>query len=194
MPVIAAFLFVTSVASADPLVDVPTLIPDAVLDLRYATENNFLKRKVYPSARCLLRESVAKQLARAGAELRKKRFRLRLFDCYRPRSVQWEMWKILPQPGYVADPRQGSNHNRGAAVDLSLVTSEGKDVEMPTEFDSFDKRAHAGATEGVSPAAQANRELLRSSMESAGFKVNPMEWWHFDAPNPKRFPVLDQSL
>jgi D-alanyl-D-alanine dipeptidase len=177
---------------ADPkLMDATEVVKDLVVDLRYATEDNFLKRKVYPDeARCLLRPESAERLKKAADVLRAKGYRLKVYDCYRPRAVQWEMWKILPKPGYVADPRFGSNHNRGGAVDLTLVTLEGQEVEMPTAFDSFTEAAHHGY-KGGTEASRKHREILREAMEGAGFKRNPMEWWHYDLPNAKKFPVLD---
>jgi len=192
---LAAGLLLAATPAARPdLVDVSRLVPDAVLDLRYATADNFLGRRVYPSARCLLVRPAARRLARAAAALRAKGYRLRLWDCYRPLSIQREMWRIRPDPGYVADPRRGSNHNRGAAVDLTLVGPGGAAVEMPTPFDTFDARAHADATEGVAPAARRNRALLREAMERAGFLVHPNEWWHFATRNARTLPVLDVPL
>ena len=105
-----------------------------------------------------------------------------LFDCYRPLSVQRELWKVMPRRGYVADPATGSHHNRAAAVDLSLADLAGRPVEMPTGFDAFEPRARAWATAGVTPPARRHRDALRVAMNAAGFAVNPMEWWHFDAP------------
>lgn len=176
------------------LVDVQKRIPDLVLDLRYATEDNFLERKVYPDdARCLLRPETVERLEKAAKALREQGFRLRVYDCYRPRSVQWEMWKILPKPGYVADPRKGSHHNRGTAVDLTLADKEGRELEMPTGFDTFSKAAHHGYA-GASAAAIKHREVLREAMEAAGFKKNRMEWWHYSIPGSGKFPVLDEPL
>ncbi|MGA9522655.1 MAG: D-alanyl-D-alanine dipeptidase [Myxococcaceae bacterium] len=176
------------------LVDVTTAIPDAVLDLRYATGNNFLRKQVYPDgARCLLRPETVERLQKAAEALRKQGHRIRLYDCFRPRSVQWEMWKILPKPGYVADPRKGSHHNRGTAVDLGLSTPDGREVEMPTPFDTFSRAAHHGYA-GATEAAIRHRELLREAMEAAGFRKNRMEWWHYSLPNAGRFPILDEPL
>lgn len=181
-------------AGAPPLVDIAQRIPDAVLDLRYATENNFLERKVYPDgARCLLHEDAAAKLETAAKALREKGFRIRLYDCLRPLSVQWEMWKILPRPGYVADPRKGSNHNRGVAVDLTLADAEGREVEMPTGFDTFSKAAHHGY-EGASKAAKRHRRILLEAMEAAGFRRNRMEWWHYDLAGAAKYPILDVPL
>src|SRR5262249_23751852 len=190
----ALLLAATPGARGDaPLVDAAAVIPDLIVDLRYATANNFLKRQLYPEgARCLLLSSAAQRLAQAAERLRARGLRIKVYDCYRPLSVQWQMWKVMPQPGYVADPRKGSNHNRGAAVDLTLATSSGSEVEMPTPFDTFSPASHHGA--GASPAAARNREELRQAMEEAGFQKNPMEWWHYELPHAQRLPILDVSL
>jgi D-alanyl-D-alanine dipeptidase len=177
------------------LADAAQAIPDAVLDLRYATASNFLGRAVYPpNARCLLLPAVADRLARAAARLRAQGFRLRIYDCHRPIAVQREMWRRVPRKGLVADPARGSNHNRAAAVDVGLAGPDGGEVELPTAFDAFEPRARAGAIEGVSPAARRNRDLLRAAMEAEGFRPNRMEWWHFDAPEARRAPILEVDL
>ena len=188
---LAAALALALVSPPHGLVDASRLVPDALLDVRYATADNFVGKRLYPEARCLLKRPVAERLARAAARLRREGLRLRIHDCYRPLSVQREMWAAFPHEGYVANPAQGSNHNRGAAVDVGLATLAKGPVEMPTRYDAFDRRAHAGATEGVSPAARRNRDLLRRAMEAEGFRVNRMEWWHFDAPERKGAPLLD---
>jgi len=181
-------------SGAPSLVDVRARIPDAVLDLRYATERNFLGRAVYPAGvPCLLQAPVADRLARAAARLRQENLRLVLWDCYRPLAVQREMWKVVPRPGYVADPAKGSNHNRGAAVDVAVAGPDGAPVPLPTEFDTFSPAAHAGAKD-VPPPARKNRDRLRAAMEAEGFRVNRMEWWHFDAPEARGAPVLDVPL
>ncbi|GMU61448.1 MAG: D-alanyl-D-alanine dipeptidase [Myxococcaceae bacterium] len=178
----------------EPLVEVCARIPDAVVDLRYATPDNFMKKQVYPSgARCLLLERSATLLAKAAGALRTKGFRLKVYDCYRPHSVQYELWKVLPVPGYVADPKKGSNHNRGGAVDLTLVTLDGGAVEMPSSYDFFGKAAHHGFA-GASAEATKNRETLREAMEAAGFKKNPMEWWHYDLPGAAKYPLRDEPF
>ena len=112
------------------------------------------------------------------------------WDCYRPLHVQWAMWKLVPRKGYVADPHTGSNHNRGAAVDVTLVTLDGAPVEMPTAFDTFGPAAHHGSNAGTAEA-RAHREMLRQAMVEAGFRPNRMEWWHYDAPERRGAPVLD---
>jgi D-alanyl-D-alanine dipeptidase len=178
----------------DPLVDAARMVNGLIVDLRYATKNNFLGRKLYPEgARCLLRRSAARRLAQAAELLRLKGLRLKAYDCYRPVSVQWQMWKVMPKPGYVADPRKGSNHNRGVAIDLTLASADGKELEMPTPFDTFKPAAHHGYAQG-SARSRENRETLREAMEAAGFQKNPMEWWHYELPDAAHFPVLDRSV
>jgi len=194
VPGSALLLLLLAAPAAHDLVDVAEVVPDAIVELRYATADNFLGRAVYPAgARCLLRAPVAARLARAAARLRPHGLRLLVWDCYRPVSVQREMWRLFPRPGYVADPRKGSNHNRGAAVDLGLAARDGGAVALPTPFDTFSPRAHARAT-GLPPAAARHRDLLREAMEAEGFRVNRMEWWHFDAPESRGAPLLEAEL
>ncbi len=191
-------LFALMVAAApdkEPLVDAAKLIPNLVVDLRYASDDNFLKQRVYPAeARCLLLDSAAQRLAAVAKALEKKHYRLKVWDCYRPLSVQFQMWKAFPRRGYVADPNKGgSHHNRGAAVDLTLVAPDGKEVEMPTGYDSFTQAAHHWYTGGT-PASLEHRALLREVMEAGGFNRNPMEWWHYDLPESITFPARDDPF
>ncbi len=192
----AALLPLLAAAPRSPdLVDVGATIPDATLDLRYATDRNVVRRAMYPGrARCLLLRPVAERLARAAARLRAQGFTLRLWDCYRPISVQRELWRVEPTPGLVADPRTGSNHNRGAAVDVALAGPGGAALELPTDFDAFGPRARAAATAGVSPAARRHRDLLRAALLAEGFRPIRLEWWHFDAPEARAAAVLDAPL
>jgi D-alanyl-D-alanine dipeptidase len=183
-----------SPGTKERLVDATTIVDDLLVDLRYATSENFLQRALYPkAARCLLRESAARKLGLAARLLRQQGFRLRIYDCYRPPSVQWEMWKAFPRRGYVADPRQGSPHSRGAAVDLTLASAAGNEVEMPTEFDSFTPAAHHGYR-GGSAASRKHREILCKAMEAAGFRKNRLEWWHYQLPDQERFSLIDEPV
>jgi D-alanyl-D-alanine dipeptidase len=176
------------------LVDATTIVPGLVLDLRYATENNFLKRRLYDAPVCLLRKPVAERLAVAQRALAEKGLRLKVFDCYRPFSVQKAMWALKPQRGFVAPPALGgSNHNRGAAVDVSLVGRDGNELEMPTPFDDF-TRAAFSRSDLPSAAAKKNRGVLQSALSTAGFKGVTMEWWHFDAPDALEYKTLDEPL
>ncbi len=175
------------------LVDVAELDPDLVLDIRYAGDDNFLGRAVYAEARCLLVPDAARRLLEAERALREEGYRLVVWDCYRPLSVQREMWEILPDPTYVADPVEGSRHNRGAAVDVGLLRLDGEPVPLPTAHDDFTPRAHRDAT-GVPVEGIASRERLEAAMVEAGWIPLPSEWWHFDAEGWGRYPILDAPL
>lgn len=178
----------------EPLVEVTPLVTDAVIELRYATTDNFVHKQMYPTgARCLLLKRTAEALALAAKELRERGFRLKLYDCYRPHSVQYELWKVMPKPGYVADPKTGSNHNRGAAIDLTLVTLDGEDVEMPSAYDSFGPASHHSYTKGT-PTSLRNRAVLKAAMERAGFIKNAMEWWHYELPKAFTCSLRDEAI
>lgn len=181
-------------APSPDLVDAAPAVPGLVVDLRYARQDNVFGRAFYPrGARCLLLRPVAGRLARAAETLARQGYRLKVWDCYRPHTVQWAMWEQVPTKGYVADPHTGSHHNRAAAVDVTLVRLDGSEVEMPTAFDAFGPAARHGAKVS-SPAVGERRELLRAAMEGAGFRVNRAEWWHYEAPEAKGAPMLDLPL
>ncbi|WP_027184686.1 M15 family metallopeptidase [Desulfovibrio inopinatus] len=181
------------------LVEVTTLDPSIILDMRYATINNFTGKKVYPADRCFLNADVAKRLIAVQHDLQKKNLGLKLFDCYRPFSVQKIFWDIVPDPQYVAKPVEknghpisGSRHNKGFAVDLTLVDAEGKELPMPTEFDDFTKKA-SRAWKGDAVRHQ-NMLILENAMTTHGFEPLPSEWWHFDGPGWQNKPLLDVAI
>lgn len=174
----------------DDFVDVATVIPDAVLDLRYATDANVTGEVLYPVATCKLRHAVARRLAKAATILRAEHRRLLIWDCYRPTSIQARLWKRMPDPRYVADPKVGSRHGRGAAIDLAIVDDEGRPVVLPTAFDDFSKAAHRDRALVGTKGAEARR--LAAAMKTAGFLGLPTEWWHFDAPGT--YPLSDAPL
>lgn len=191
---LAGLLLGTDAGTSSPLVEAVARVPGLAVELRYATADNFLGKAVYPEdAQCLLLPVVAGRLAEAQRALEARGFRLKAWDCYRPLHVQWAMWKLVPVKGYVADPHTGSNHNRGAAVDVTLITLTGEPVEMPTPFDTFGPTAHHGSNAGTAEG-RAHRETLRQAMVQAGFRPNRMEWWHYDAPEARGAPVLDVPL
>jgi zinc D-Ala-D-Ala dipeptidase len=178
------------------LVDVSAVVPDAVIDLRYARADNFVHEAVYRSdARCLLRYDVADRLARAAEELRAKGYRLVLWDCYRPHSVQKRFWALVPDERYVAKPTDasGSVHSRAAAIDVSLADASGAPLPMPTAHDDFSERAHRDAPIADS-AVKVRMEVLDAAMTGAGFEGLPTEWWHYAAPGSSAYPLLDEPL
>ena len=174
---------VSAAARAAGFVDVRSVVPDAIVDLRYATANNFVGVQLYPAdARCLVHESLAAGLTTAAAALRAQGFTVVFWDCYRPHEVQVRMFAAVPDPAWVAKPGPYSrSHETGRSVDVTLAEG-GRLVDMGTGFDDFSPRATAYATEGVSALAQANRARLRNAMAAGGLTVYSGEWWHFDGP------------
>lgn len=165
-----------------------------MIELRYATARNFTGAPLYPpEARCLLRRSVAERLVRAQDWLMARGLGLKVWDAYRPLAIQHALWRCKPDPTFIAPPTRGSRHNRGASVDVTLVDSAGRELEMPTDFDDFSPAA-ARVFSGCTPAAAQHRALLDEAMRSAGFVGIQDEWWHYDAPNWADFPLLDLPL
>ncbi|WP_396926932.1 M15 family metallopeptidase [Mycolicibacterium sp.] len=180
-------------AAAAGFVDVRTVVPDAVIDLRYATPHNFVGVPLYPAdARCLVHESMAPGLAKAAESLRAQGDVLVFWDCYRPHDVQIRMFQAVPNPAWVAKPGPyARSHEAGRSVDVTIA-EHGQLVDMGTDFDDFSARAQAYATDGVSAAAQANRARLRTAMADGGLAVYSGEWWHFDGPGAGvQRPILD---
>lgn len=155
------------------------LSADFVYELKYATPDNFLKQAVYDCGECYLRKSTAEALVKANEAFKQLGYRIKLFDCYRPLSVQKKMWKILPGTHYVANPAKGSKHNRGAAVDLTLVDAQGKELNMGTPFDFFGKEAHHTYTQHSKEVLE-NRKLLKETLDKYNFKSIYSEWWHYE--------------
>lgn len=149
-----------------------------VIDLRYATDSNFVDTIMYECGRCFLRPAVAMAVFEAQATLRPLGFRLMLLDCYRPRPVQWRLWNKVPDPRYVSDPRKGSMHNRGAAVDLTLADLDGNELDMGTPFDFFGPEAYPAYTQHPDSILE-RRKLLSETMIKHGFRAIRTEWWHF---------------
>lgn len=176
------------------LVDLRRAIPGAELDIRYATPDNFMKRVLYPVEGAWLRQPAAEALDRAQRDLAEKGIGIRIFDGYRPYSVTKMMWEPYKDPNYVADPARGSRHNRGAAVDLTLIDLQtGEELEMPTGYDDFTPRAHHDFIDLPENVIE-NRALLRSVMERHGFQALPSEWWHYDFEGWEQFALMDIGL
>lgn len=178
------------------LVELITLDPSIKLDVRYATDNNFVGKKVYPEARAFLQKPAAKALVKVHQKLKKQGLGLVIFDGYRPWSITKLFWEVTSEDKrkFVANPAKGSKHNRGCAVDLSVFDLKtGQLIDMPSGYDEFTERAspdYAGGTE----KERANRDMLRRLMEDAGFTVNPNEWWHFDFKNWEKYAIYDISF
>ncbi len=152
---------------------------DFEYDMKYATTDNFLKAKVYDCAACFLRLKTVNALIKANNEFVKKGYKIKIFDCYRPLAIQKKMWELVPNPSYVADPSKGSIHNRGGAVDISLIDSKGNELDMGTSFDYFGIEASHNYTK-LSQEIKNNRALLKTIMLKNGFIAFESEWWHYN--------------
>jgi len=202
----AALFLVSACASGPPREKGPFRAPDLVelvsidstirLDVRYATSNNFIGRPLYREARAFLQRPAAEALSRVSAKLREKGYGLVVFDGYRPWSVTKLFWDLTPpgQRDFVANPKNGSRHNRGCAVDLSLYDlATGEPVAMPSDYDDFSELAYPDFAGGTVEERE-HRDLLRSSMESEGFTVYRYEWWHFDYRDWREYPILNEPF
>lgn len=186
------FMNISVTCSANNLVNLKEINPHINIDLKYATPDNFLKQKVYEDTNCYVLAVLAQKLDKAQKILEQDGLGLKIFDGFRPLSVQKKMWVIVPDARFVANPNTGGSiHNRGAAVDLTLVDSEGKELEMPTPFDSFTERAYQ-FSKVPTLQQRANRMLLRKVMLEVGLEYIRTEWWHFQLPNGKSYPIIDQ--
>lgn len=174
------------------LVDIQLFIPNIQVDLKYATPDNFTGQVVYDFQCCLLVKEAALHLREVQEELESMGLGLKVWDGFRPMAAQWKFWELVPDERYVSDPRKGGRHTRGTAVDLTLITKEGQELTMPSEFDDFSEKAHRDYM-GASLESIQNRELLQEVMERHNFKGMPSEWWHFDLVGWKDFPPLDYN-
>ncbi|WP_229684202.1 M15 family metallopeptidase [Flavobacterium limi] len=165
---------------------------DFIYDMKYATEDNFLKAKVYDCAECFLRLKTVKALVQANKDFMKKGYKIKLYDCYRPLSIQKKMWEIVSNPEYVADPKKGSIHNRGGAVDISIVDFKGKEVDMGTPFDFFGIEAGHYYTK-LSKEVLSNRKFLKKVMIKNGFNSFDSEWWHYNLKTGLKDKVSNQK-
>lgn len=172
------------------LIDLET-IPGIVLDVRYATDNNFTGERIYTLAKAYARKPVAEALRKIQADLKEKGLGVKIFDAYRPYRATVRFYEVYRDTTYVASPYRGSRHNRGCALDLTLIElSSGRELKMPTGYDSFTKAAWP-STPVSDPLIKKNRETLIAAMQKHGFRVNSSEWWHFDFIGWKKYDVLD---
>ncbi len=175
------------------LVEVRDIDSTIIVDLKYATPDNFTGEVLYQLEVCLLLESTAEKLAAANAEFAEDGYRLKVWDAFRPKSAQHIMWEFSPDGVYVADPAVGSNHNRGTSVDVTLVDQSGQEILMPTGFDDFTEKA-GRAYPDMPEEARNNMEYLTDVMVRNGFSVIQSEWWHFNDADYRNYPHLDVSL
>ncbi len=174
------------------LVEISAPSYDVVVALAYATSNNVTRAPVYRHARCYLHRDAADGLAKSIELAAALGYRLKIFDAFRPSEAQWLLWTQIPQPGFFADPRKGSPHSRGVAVDLTLVDGHGIELEMGTGFDDMTDHAHHTCLK-ISPVAQRNRAILLGLMTAAGWDFYRYEWWHYQLYDACRYPLYSDS-
>lgn len=173
------------------LVEIKQYIPSIVLDIRYATPNNFMHRRMYQKAKAYARLPVVKALQEVETDLKTRGLGLKIYDAYRPYTVTVQFYEMTTDTNFVANPRHGSKHNRGCAIDLSVINLKtGKELDMPTGFDSFSKKASANYPT-LTKLQLDNRELLKTVMQAHGFTVLPTEWWHYDFNGWREYELLD---
>ncbi|MFM8591406.1 MAG: D-alanyl-D-alanine dipeptidase [Sphingomonadales bacterium] len=181
-------------ADADQqLVELSSTATGLVYEIRYASPNNFTGQALYPAntRSCYLRRPAAEALSRVAASLQKKGLGLKIFDAYRPFGVTEAFWQLIQDERYVANPAKGSGHNRGIAIDLTLIDLRTKkELEMGTSFDNFSDTAHHTFT-ALPDLVLQNRKLLRTEMAAEGFVALETEWWHYSLPNAKNFSLLN---
>jgi zinc D-Ala-D-Ala dipeptidase len=165
---------------------------DVEVSLAYATDANLTGKPVYRNAECWLHSEAAEKLRTAIALADQLGYRLRIFDALRPVEAQWALWNVNPDPEFLADPRRGSPHSRGVAVDLTLIDVTGRDLDMGTGFDAFTPLSHHGRTD-VSAEAQRNRLLLMGLMTTAGWDFYRNEWWHYQLFDARRFALVSNA-
>jgi D-alanyl-D-alanine dipeptidase len=177
-------------AGAGELVLVQQAMPDLMVDLRYAGPRNITGRAFYPDQRAWLRPEAVRQLKVVQSKLRRQGLQLILWDAYRSPAAHLELWKVMPNPNFVASPRLGSRHSRGTTVDVGLADLRGRPVEVPTDHDVFGPLADHDLSD-VSERAARHVEILRRAMFDSGWSGVPAEWWHYDLRDWKKYPVID---
>jgi D-alanyl-D-alanine dipeptidase len=173
-----------------PLILITEQTHGVAIDLIYASKNNFTGQVIYESALCFLHPQAEAGLRKAITAARGMGFQLRIFDAFRPQEAQEALWAVAPNPAYIADPAKGSNHTRGVAVDLTLVGADGQALDMGTPVDTMSTASHH--FHAAHPVEiQLNRMKLLTIMLEAGFVHHPNEWWHYQLPDAKQFPLID---
>ncbi|SDZ38226.1 D-alanyl-D-alanine dipeptidase [Proteiniborus ethanoligenes] len=176
------------------LVSLESIDSSFIIELRYATQNNFVKKQVYPrNSKAYLQKETALKLKKANAIFKENGFTIKIWDAYRPLYVQKVFWEYVKDSRYVADPKIGSKHNRGASIDITLVDKDGIELEMPTAFDDFTEKASINYLYHTE-VARTNVKFMTRVMEDCGFKGISSEWWHFDDVGWQKYPLLDISF
>ena len=185
------YILQTKATPEKALVEIDKVVLGIKLDIRYATTNNFMHQQMYTQARAFARLPLTNALKAVEADLKIKGLGLKIFDAYRPYTITEKFYALASDKNFVANPKKGSQHNRGCAVDITLIDlSTGKELDMPTPFDSFSAKAAANYV-ALPPRVIQNREMLKTVMQNHGFKMLENEWWHFDFIGWQKFEILD---
>lgn len=185
---------VNPIKEVDGFVLLKDMDSDFVIDLRYAGNNNFTKKIVYPYSICVLRKCTAEKLVRATIKFKELGYRIKIWDAYRPVSVQIMFWNLVKDSRYVADPYDGGSiHNKGCAVDITLVDKSSNEIEMPSDFDDFSSKAFR-TNQSITETARKNLKLLTDVMTECGFTTIDSEWWHFNDSNSDKYKIEDINL
>jgi len=174
------------------IIEITAATHDVEFDLAYATDRNFTSQPIYANAVCYLHRDAVDGLDTAIELARAQGLRLKIFDALRPSEAQWVLWNHTPDPDFLADPRRGSPHSRGVAIDLTLIDQQGRELEMGTSFDAFTPLSHHGNTEN-SAEAQRNRFLLLGIMSTAGWDFYRNEWWHYQLFNSRDYALVSDD-
>lgn len=168
---------------------------DVLIDLKYAQKDNFTGQVIYQHDQCFLHPKAAKALNKAVEVAKSLGFKIKVFDAFRPQSAQERLWQVCPNPDYVADPKIGSNHTRGVAIDLTLINPEnGTELDMGTGFDTMEPRSHHFHVGLAQEQMQINRMYLLTVMLTAGFVHHPREWWHYQLPNANSYELVNAEI
>jgi len=192
IPAAARFRNLSLTPMPAALVEIRPETHDVALEIAYATANNITGKPIYARPLCYLHAAAAERFARAQALARALGLGFKIFDAFRPSEAQWRLWEARPDPEFIADPRRGSPHSRGVAVDLTLLDARGRELEMGTGFDAFTPLSHHANIE-VSAEAQRNRLLLLGLMTAAGWDFYRNEWWHYQLFDSRVYPLLSDS-
>lgn len=171
------------------LIEITSKTHPVLIDLKYATTDNFTSQVIYQDSRCFLRDAAMPFFEKAIELAAQQGYTFKILDAFRPQAAQYKLWDICPDPIYIANPDKGSNHSRGVAIDLTLCTQTGEELDMATPFDFFDVTSHHGGS--ISKEAAHNRYQLLGIMMSAGWDLYQSEWWHYQLFNAKSFSLLD---
>ncbi|MGE3728799.1 MAG: M15 family metallopeptidase [Candidatus Sericytochromatia bacterium] len=184
-----AFSQSSTAAALSPLVELQQAVPGIEVELRFATEKQFLKKAVYPFRKAWVQPALAERLRKAQAYLLPRGYRLKVWDAYRPMEFQELFWQHVKNENFISHPRKGGRHTRGTAIDLTLIDKTGQEIPMPTLYTEFSEKAFRDYAK-LPSLLKANRLLLQQAMTQAGLEPLPTEWWHFDLPKWRTFPVL----